>query len=144
MSLFPTAAVREAMAGSSSMKSPIAEGMMLRMNRVGPPTKTMIARSTASTMLMFDSHWMPFSIPEMAEATKQAVRTAIMATSIPELTLSTRLVDTMPPPICRAPSPREHADPNRVATIARILMMRPPTPSMACRPNREVNIAEKS
>ena len=31
MSLFPTAAVREAMAGSSSMKSPIAEGMMLRM-----------------------------------------------------------------------------------------------------------------
>jgi len=91
----------------------------------------MIARSTASTMLMFDSHWMPFSIPEMAEATKQAVRTAMMATRVPELTLSTRLVDTMPPPICRAPSPREQADPNRVATIARMLMMRPPTPSMA-------------
>ena len=44
---------------------------MLRMNSVGPPTKTMIARSTASTILMFDSHWMPFSMPEIAEATKQ-------------------------------------------------------------------------
>ena len=117
---------------------------MLRMNSVGPPMKTMIASSTARTMLMFDSHWMPFSMPEMAEATKHAVRTAMIATSIPELTLSTKLVDTMPPPIWRAPSPREQAEPNRVATIARMLMTRPPMPSMACRPNREVNIAEKS
>ena len=68
----------------------------------------------------------------------------MIATSIPEFTLSTRLVDTMPPPICSAPRPREQAEPNRVATIARMLMMRPPMPSMAWRPNREVNIAEKS
>ena len=132
------------MAGSSSMKLPIAEGMILRMNRVGPPMKTMIASSTASTMLMFDSHWMPFSMPEIAEATKQAVRIAMMPTIIAGVDLVTRLVDTIPPPICRAPSPREQADPNRVATIARMLMMRPPIPSMAWRPNREVNMAEKS
>ena len=31
----------------------------------------------------------------------------------------------------QGPSPREQADPNRVATIARMLMMRPPIPSMA-------------
>ena len=103
----------------------------MRMNSVGPPTKTMIASSTARTMLIFDSHWMPLSMPEMAEATKHAVRTAMIATSIPEFTLSTRLVDTIPPPICNAPRPREQAEPNRVATIARMLMMRPPMPSMA-------------
>ena len=35
----------------------------------------------ASTMLMFDSHWMPLETPDTAEAMKPIVRIAMIATS---------------------------------------------------------------
>ncbi len=118
--------------------------MTLRMNSVGPPMKTMRATMTASTMLMFDSHWMPFSTPETAEATKAAVRIAMMMTRTGEETSDMMPADSMPPPIWMAPKPSEQAEPNRVARIARMLMILPPIPLTARSPNSGVNIDENS
>ena len=87
---------------------------------------------------------MPFSMPETAEATKQAVRIAMMRTRTGEVTFSIRPVEVMPPPICRAPRPSEQAEPNSVARIARMLMMRPPMPSETRSPKIEANMAENS
>ena len=53
-------------------------GTRLRMKTVGPTTKTNTASTTASTMLMFDSHWMPLATPETAERMKQTVRMTMM------------------------------------------------------------------
>src|SRR5690606_2358301 len=124
----PRAVVRDAICGSASTNAPTEDGMTLRMKRVGPPMNTMSASTTARTTLMFDSHWMPRSIPETAEATNAAVSTAMMITSTGEETEGMMPADWMPPPIWMAPSPREQADPNSVARIARMLMTRPPVP----------------
>ena len=43
-------------------------GSRSRMMIVGPATNTNTARTSASTMLMLDSHWMPFATPETAES----------------------------------------------------------------------------
>ena len=137
----PSAAVRDAIVGSCSMKAPTDDGIALRMKRVGPPMKTMSARMTASTMLMFDSHWMPRSTPDTADATNAAVRIAMMRTRIGEVTSERIPADSMPPPICSAPRPSEQAEPNSVARIARMLMRRPPAPLTARSPNSGVNIA---
>ena len=51
------------------------------MRIVGPTTNTKTARTTASTMLMLDSHWMPLATPETAEAMNAMVSTAMMPTS---------------------------------------------------------------
>ena len=40
-------------------------------------------RAMASTMLMFESHWMPLATPDTAENTNATVRTAMMPTSTP-------------------------------------------------------------
>ena len=48
---------------------------------VGPPMNTTSASTPASTMLMLDSHWMPLATPDTADATKQIVRTTMIATS---------------------------------------------------------------
>ncbi len=118
--------------------------MTLRMNSVGPPMKTIAATMTARTMLMFDSHWMPFSTPDTAEATKAAVRIAMMRTSTGEETSGRMPAVWMPPPIWMAPRPSEHAEPKRVARIARMLMIFPPTPLTTRSPKSGVNIEEKS
>ncbi len=51
------------------------------MKIVGPTTNTNSASAAASTMLMFDSHWIPLATPETAEAMKQTVSTAMIPTS---------------------------------------------------------------
>ena len=114
------------------------------MNRVGPATNTISAMITARTMLEFDRNWMPRSMPDTAEATKQMVRTVMMPTRIGVVTVSIMPAELMPPPICRAPRPREQAEPKSVARIARMLMIRPPTPLTKRRPKTEVNMAENS
>ena len=48
------------------------------MKTVGPTTNTNRASARASTMLMFESHWMPLATPETAESTKATVSTAMM------------------------------------------------------------------
>ena len=68
------------MPGRSWKYSPTAVGITFRMKMVGPATKTRNARIAASTMLMLDSHWMPRSMPETAEATNAQVSTAMMTT----------------------------------------------------------------
>ncbi len=89
------------------------------MNTVGPTMKTKSARTTASTMLVFDSHWMPLATPETAEATKAAVSTAMMATSAPLPSGPTPPTISRPLLICSAPRPSEVAEPKRVAKIAK-------------------------
>ena len=105
------------------------------MTMVGPPMKTTRASMPASTMLMLDSHWMPLATPDTAEATKAIVRIAMMATSNVVPTESMNPPAMSPPPICSAPRPREAADPNRVAKIARMSMARPNTPSVPRAPS---------
>ncbi len=95
---------------------------------LGPATKTNTARSSASTMLMFDSHWMPLSTPETADATNATVRTAMMPTSSPVATLSSQSSSSKPLPICNAPRPNEAAEPKRVAKMAMMSMTRPHAP----------------
>lgn len=95
---------------------------------VGPTTNTNMASVSASTMLMLDSHWMPRAMPETADSTNAAVSTAMMMTRI------VLPVSPIPPTICsplricNAPSPREAADPNRVAKIASMSMTLPHAP----------------
>ncbi len=95
---------------------------------VGPATKTKTARIAASTMLVLESHWMPFSTPETAERTKATVRTAMMATSRPVPVFSIQFSSSKPLPIWSAPRPREAAEPKRVAKMARMSMTRPGPP----------------
>lgn len=108
---------------------------------VGPTTNTKITRIRASTMLMLESHWMPFSTPETADATKAAVSTAMIATSRPVPVFSIQLSSWKPLPICRAPRPSEAAEPKRVAKMARMSMMRPTTPWECRSPMSGMNTA---
>ena len=112
------------------------------MNRVGPTTKTMRAMTTASTMLVLARNWMPRSMPDTAEATKQNVSTAMISTSIGVATSPTTPLNCRPLPIWRAPSPSEAAEPKSVAKMARMLMILPPAPSTARRPKRDTNASE--
>jgi hypothetical protein len=111
------------------------------MKIVGPATKTNTASTTASTMLVLDSHWIPLATPETAEATNAAVSTAMIATSTPLPTLPAQPRISIPLPICRAPRPSEAAEPNRVAKIARTSMTRPAGPSARRRPMSGRNAA---
>ena len=111
------------------------------MNTVGPTTNTNSASTTASTMLMLDSHWMPLATPETAESTNATVSTAMMPTRTP-------LPASLEPPticrplrICRAPRPSEAAEPNSVAKIASMSMTLPAGPVGACRPSSGSNAA---
>ena len=108
------------------------------MNTVGPTTNTNRASTMASTMLMFESHWMPFSTPETAEAMKAAVRTAMTPTSTPLPTLPMPPTISRPQPICRAPRPSEAAEPKSVAKMASMSMTRPAGPSARRLPISEV------
>lgn len=111
------------------------------MKMVGPTRNTKSARSTASTMLVLDSHWMPFSMPDTAEATNATVSTAITRTSSPVPTDPSQPSSVKPLPIWRAPSPREAAEPKRVAKMARTSMARPGHPFTLFSPSNGVNTA---
>ena len=64
------------------------------------------------------------------------------------MTVTSRLVPTLsmkppavsPPPICRAPSPSEAAEPKSVAKIARMSTAWPKPPSARLRPNSGTNV----
>ena len=99
---------------------------------VGPAMKTKTARITASTILVLDSHWMPFSTPEIAEKTNATVRTAMIRTSSPVPVFSRQFSSWNPLPIWSAPRPSDAAEPKRVAKMARMSMSRPTAP-WACR-----------
>jgi hypothetical protein len=90
-------------------------------------------------MLMLDSHWIPRSTPETAEATNAAVRTAMIPTSTPLPTLPAQPRISTPLPICSAPRPREAADPNSVAKMARTSMIRPAGPVARRSPSNGMN-----
>ncbi len=92
---------------------------------VGPPMKTNRARTTASTMLMLESHWMPLATPETAESDEGEGQDGDDATSRVVPTVSLNQPAMRPLPICRAPRPSEVAEPNRVAKIARMSMALP-------------------
>lgn len=92
-------------------------------------------------MLVLDSHWMPFSTPDTADATNATVSTAMMETSRPVPTFSSQLSFSMPEPICSAPRPREAAEPKTVAMMARTSMTRPPAPLACFSPMSGVNTA---
>ena len=110
---------------------------------LGPTTNTNTARTTASTMLTLDSHWMPLAMPETAEATKAAVSSAMIATRTPFPTLPAQPRISRPLPICSAPRPSDAAEPNRVAKIARMSMTLP-QPPLAWRPSSGSKAAEIS
>jgi hypothetical protein len=93
---------------------PIVVGSRLRISTVGPTTNTNTARTTASTMLVLASHWMPLAMPETAEATNAAVSTAMTTTSSPLPASPTHPRISTPLPICSAPSPSDAADPKSV------------------------------
>ena len=95
---------------------------------VGPTTNTNSARMPASTMLMFDSHWMPLATPDTADSTKAAVSTMISGTRTSLPAPGRKPVASRPPPICRAPRPRDAAEPKIVAKIAMMSMTRPIDP----------------
>ncbi|KOV92560.1 hypothetical protein ADK65_33625 [Streptomyces sp. NRRL B-1140] len=116
-------------------------GSRSRTMMVGPATNTNRARISASTMLVLDSHWMPFSTPEIADATKARVSTAMIVTSSPVLTLSIHFSSCTPEPIWSAPRPREAAEPKTVAMIARTSMARPMPPLAFFLPMSGVNTA---
>ncbi|SKZ84279.1 Uncharacterised protein [Mycobacteroides abscessus subsp. abscessus] len=98
------------------------------MNTVGPTTNTKTARISASTMLMFDSHWIPLAIPDTADATNAAVSTAMIATRTMVDGFFTQPTLSKPEPICSAPSPSDATVPNSVAKIARMSMILPTGP----------------
>lgn len=52
---------------------PIEVGSRLSISRVGPTKNTNTASTSASTMLVLDSHWMPLPMPDTAEVTKAMV-----------------------------------------------------------------------
>ncbi|MDR6117187.1 hypothetical protein QE370_000371 [Aeromicrobium sp. SORGH_AS981] len=99
------------------------------MKSVGPTTNTNTARASASTMLVFDSHWMPRSMPETADRMNSTVSTVMMATRAILPGWSIQPLNCRPAPICRAPRPRLAAEPNSVAKMARMSMTRPAGPS---------------
>ena len=107
---------------------------------VGPPTNTTSANTPASTMLMFDNHWMPLATPDTADATKAIVSTTMMTTRKVVPTEARNPPALRPPPICSAPSPSEAAEPNSVAKIARMSMVRPNAPSVRCRGRSGMNV----
>src|SRR3712207_8972510 len=86
-------------------------------------------------MFVVASHWMPRAMPETAETTKAAVRTAITTTSRPLPASPTQPRISTPLPICSAPSPSEAAEPNSVAKMASTSMVLPAQPSVRRRPN---------
>jgi hypothetical protein len=92
-------------------------------------------------MLMVDSHWMPLAMPETAEATKAAVSTTMIATMTPLPTSPAHPRISIPLPICSAPSPREAAEPNSVAKMARTSMTLPAGPSVRRLPSSGSNAA---
>jgi hypothetical protein len=108
------------------------------MRIVGPATNTTSARIPASTMLMFESHWMPLAMPVTAEATNAMVSTTMMPTSSASPTAGTPL-SCNPAPICSAPRPSEAADPNSVAKIARMSTSLPKPPSVCRSPSSGAN-----
>ena len=114
-------------------------GTRLRMKTVGPTTKTKSASASASTMLMFESHWMPFSMPDTAERMKQTVSTTMMAMSTALPTLPMPATICRPEPICRAPRPSEVAEPKSVAKIAKMSMTRPAGPLARFSPKSGAN-----
>ena len=89
-----------------------------RMNTVGPTTKRKSTSRVAATALALESHLMPLSTPLTAETTKQPVSTAITTTARFLLPPPSPKTLSMPPVICRAPSPSDVADPKSVAKIA--------------------------
>ena len=113
------------------------------MKIVGPTTNRNNASTMASTMLMFESHWMPFATPETAESTNAAVSTAIRPTSAALPISPIPATISRPLRIWRAPRPSEAADPNKVAKIASMSITRPPGP-YARRPSSGSNAAEMS
>jgi hypothetical protein len=105
------------------------------MRIVGPATNTKAASTTASTMLMFDNHWMPLATPLTAEATNAIVSTTMMTTSNAVGASPRKPPACRPPPICRAPRPSEAADPKSVAKIAITSIARPIGPSQRRAPS---------
>lgn len=98
------------------------------MKIVGPRTKTKSARTKASTMLVLDSHWMPFSTPDTAEKMKQMVSTTMISTSTVLVTSSAQPTILAPEAICSAPRPSEVAEPKSVAKMAKMSMTLPTGP----------------
>ena len=107
------------------------------MNTVGPTTKRKKTSSSAAMALALERNCTPFSTPVTADATKQLVRTAITPT-VTQLELPVPNTSSRPPVICRAPRPREVAEPNRVAKIA-ITSIALPGPSVARLPSSGPN-----
>ena len=97
----------------------------------------------ASTMLMFESHWMPLATPVTADSTKAAVSTAMMPirSALPVVPIPATI--SRPLWIWRAPRPSEAAEPNRVAKIASMSMTLPAGP-LACLPRIGSNAEEIS
>ena len=118
--------------------SAIEVGIMFRMNIVGPTTNTNPANAMASTMLMFESHWMPRATPETAETTKHAVRMVMIPTRMPLPTSPNPPTICSPLLICSAPIPSDAAEPKSVAKIASMSMTLPAGPS-AWRPISGLN-----
>ena len=90
-------------------------------------------------MLVLDSHWIPFSMPDTAEKMKAMVSRAMMATSTPLPTLPMPPTISSPLPICSVPRPSDAAEPKRVAKMARMSITRPAGPSARRLPMRDVN-----
>ncbi len=82
----------------------------------------------ASTMLMFDSHWIPRAIPDTADNTKATVRIVMMTISTVLPVSPMPLTMCRPLRICSAPRPSEAAEPNSVAKIASMSMTLPHGP----------------
>lgn len=103
-------------------------GIILSMNTVGPTRKMNNASTKASTMLMFDNHWIPRATPETADSTKATVSTVMITTRMVLPTCPMPDTICRPLRICRAPRPSEAADPNSVAKIASMSMTLPAGP----------------
>ncbi len=114
------------------------------MRSVGPTTNTNTASTTASTMLMFDSHWMPRAMPETAEKMNAIVWTSMMPMRSGAVASSTQPLNSRPAPICVAPMPSEAAEPKSVAKIASMSMTRPAQPSVRLVPSSGWKMEEKS
>ncbi len=97
------------------------------MKTVGPTTKRKNTSSTAAIALALERNWTPFSMPVTAESTKHVVRTA-MTTTVSHLDWPLPKTSSRPPVICRAPRPREVADPKSVAKMATTSMALPGPP----------------
>ncbi|MNZ25612.1 hypothetical protein D3C78_427820 [compost metagenome] len=52
---------------------PSEVGNRLSISSVGPTMNTNTASTSASTMLVLDSHWIPLPMPDTAEVTKAMV-----------------------------------------------------------------------